>query len=611
MRRKLTYCLAILMAVVFNANTAFAATDVPDDKRPNYHINQNFNGLATDFWGDKTPAVGTNWRLVSYGQNTGSGFFGENGEATYDLAAGNVKLGGSGSGARAANMHFIAPQNNPDFDEFSTFIVEFDWTYAASSVRAAGDIGHVIGLAGSNSVDRWDPASTNHFHAGIFAFYTFGTDTLYCWNLDPEGNPNGEAAGMGAIFTGNNSGGAWVRKGSDMEATKAMNETCKTNVRAIKGTTYHIRAELDFTTQKVVSLTISYTDESGTEEAHNWTDLDFIAKYCAGESVEDKTVKDVCMISTSITPRPSGVTNNSDNRFDNLEVYTLVPSEGKADVTIKYVDQEGAAVKPSRIEEDLYVGIDYSLVPEDKERFQDDLYFYAYNPEATYAANNGGESVRVATGGSTLTVVFEKTAKTFGTYVWTGETNNIWSETDANFSVNGGATIPYQEGNPVLFPKDKAGEVLLKGSFSVGASEVTVAGDYIFSNYDSGIHALLGDSASQFIIEEGNVTLGFDCKMPETLVFVDSITITKSASAQKIIFKKDNSKLIHKSSSTLNIPIEYDSEIVQSALLYRYCQHLPGLLLCLHYSIVLQYNAGIRDQSHHIPKHSLLRQAHL
>ncbi|MDL2241585.1 hypothetical protein LJB91_01595 [Bacteroidales bacterium OttesenSCG-928-L03] len=567
MRRKLTYCLAILMAVVFNANTAFAATDVPDDKRPFYHINENFEGkTAADY--PKDDATSGIWKLLTDGNAAKRGALGGNwGGFSYNGVEGRIEsVISNQKGPRGGDLWFPSPQSNTDFLDVKTFVVEFDWTYVTSGVRADYDMGYLIGLGGSNSVTAQESWKEGWFFAGILGLYTFGDGYLYCWNLDPVGDENGEEYKRGPIFkvvNGAASGHNFARRGTSAELTLEANASCKTNIPMIAGMTYHIRAVLNFETQKVEALSISYQEaeaEAMTEQVG--TNMDFIAKTCAHTAVEDRTVNDVSNIFLS---HNRTINFSATSYFDNVEIYTLVPSEGKADVTIKYVDQDGLAVKEPRVVEDLYVGTDYALIASDKERFQDDLYFYAYNKDATVEAN-GGEFITVAKEGSTLTVIFEKTAKTFGTYVWTGATNNIWSETDANFSVNEGPNIPYQVGNPIEFPKDMAGEVLLKGSFSVGNYEVNVKGDYIFSNFESGVNALLGDSASQFIITEGNVILGFDCKVPKTVVFADSVTIVSSVSAQKIIFKKDNSKLIHKSSSTLNIPIEYDKEIIGGTL---------------------------------------------
>lgn len=548
------------MAVVFNSNVANAATELPDGKRPEYHFNQNFNDLPASYF-VLNGTDETTWRGR---QASGKGLFFWAGNPQYDAVSGRYRLQGNGSGNRNAELLFPTPQANPDFPQDKPIIIEFDWDYKASTDYLHPNL---LYIGGSNSVSVQNTAAADHLKALILGIYTFGDGYFYCWNIDQ----NGPDEVFGPVFAAT---GGFTRRGDDAATTAEYNAPNVMIIPAINGTTYHIRAELDFATQKVLSLTLSYTDDTETLVFQNLTDLDFLAKTTAAADViaaGTNIVNDLALIG-GLGTKVSGNNSDFDYYIDNMEVYALAESDGSADVTVQYLDQDGNAVKPSRVVEGHFVNTPYALIASDKDRFQDDNYYYSYNAEATIAANQAvgsvdGESINVPAGGVTLTVVFQKTAITNGTYVWTGAAGNgIWSEIDANFSVNGGAAIAYQEGNSVLFPAALAGDIVLKGAFTIGTADVTVEGDYVFSNYESGVNYLLGDSASQFIIADGNVTLGFDCRVPETAVYADSITITNSATAKKIIFKKPQAKLIQKTNTDLGIALEFDPEILDGTL---------------------------------------------
>lgn len=566
MKQKITYCLVILMAIVFNQNVAHAATDIPADKRPMYHINQNFNDLESTFFQVNSTTANI-WQFKA-ASNRGS-YFANAGDMTYDVGRGLVRLGGNGSGPRGGELWFPTPQTNADFDGETKFILEFDWTFIRTALHYRN--AHVLFVGGSNSVGPQAVTAETWFLAGILGIYTFGDGYWYCWNLDPEGPDEC----YGAVFKA----GTFVRKGStapsSMEESQELNATCKTNIKAIAGTTYHVRAELDFATQKVVSLTLSYAEPEGAEAGDVFSqtlpDMDFVAKTAAGSAVGDKTVKDLAAIAFTNSRHTDAGNYMVDfsNEVDNLEIYSLVDSEGQADLTVEYLDQNGQTVKPARTEKDLYVGVPYALVGADKERFiSGDNFYHAYDEAATQAANialgsEDGESIKLAAGGSTLKVIFRKTAKTSGEYVWTGATNKYWSEVDANFSV-GGQTIPYQEGNPIVFNAANATSdtIWLKGSFSIGESNVTMDGGYIVANDKSGTNFISG--TGQFIIN-GAVTLGIDNRLEETVVSTSNpLTIINRAAAKVIVLKADNAKIIQK--SEIPMPIQYDESIVNGTL---------------------------------------------
>lgn len=546
MKRIVTYFFAMLLAVV-SWNVSYA------DTYKRHHINQNFDEIET---------IPTGW---TFGQTL---FSAGGGSWALDAENGWLTFTGSGSGNRGQDMTFPSPQSNEKFADRTTFFLEIDWRANAGQMDYKNAV--MFTVSGSGSVNTRS-ANNDWYIAAILGLYSFGDGFLYCWNKDlvgPETSIPGEY--YGPVFQGGQY--PYFARRDDattLDRTIELNAGNKMDVTFAIGKTYHILAEIDFATQKVVSLTV--TDNEDPENTQTLTDMGFIAPTLAGSAatvaVEDRIVKDLSII-TVMNTRSGGAANLNMN-LDNMEVYTLEQSLGRTNVTIDYKTQEGDVAKAQRIVAEQEIGTEFSLVAADKERFTADGFYYAYDAEATHAANSefeGGESITVAEG-ATLTVVFKKTAITSGDYVWVGANNEYWSELDANFSVNGGDPIPYQIGNPVTFSDPDAlfKDVVLKGQLDLGEGDIMVDVDgYSFSDYGSGINRVSGTGL--FIVDAA-ATIGIDNRMVElVIVGTKPVSITHGAAAQKITLKSSGAKLILNANTALGMPIEMDASISDGVL---------------------------------------------
>lgn len=560
MRKKLTFCFAIMMAVV-----SFGLVHAqPEGYYKKFYINQNFDLLE---------ALPTGWTSTnSFGYAGGFSLYAE------EDGNKSIRVNISGSGARGGEINFPTPQANmPDYDAEKTTFLEVDWT--PQNVVVNWQMANLFLIGGSNGVNMTRPKA-EWYMDGILGLYTFGDGFLYYWNKDLQG-PETAIPGefYGPVFINGEWGASFERTPAveakrpediptDIEGTKTLNAPNKTNVAFAAGTTYHIVAELDFANQKIVSLTI--TDKENPENTETITDMPFLASSLAGGGYvipEDYAgVKDVSYIACAGNRR--GTTNIVDVKLDNIEVYQLQKSLGRTTITVNYIDQDGNSGKEARVTEEMEIGIPFTLTTEDKSRFSNNGFYYAYDAEATHKKNteySDGETITVAKDAS-ITVVFKKTAKTDGEYIWKGSTNEFWSELDDNFSVNGGAPIAYQAGNPVVFEASASvKEVVLKGALDLKDANVTVEAEgYTFTNAAEGVNRIEG--TGQFIVSAA-ASVGIDNRLPELVVSGTSpLTITATTAAQKIILKSDKAELSLKTAGTLSMPIEYDASIVDGTL---------------------------------------------
>lgn len=549
MKRIFTCLIAVLFAVA-NWNAVYAV-----DYYKKHHINQNFDEIET------LPA---DWTFTQTLFSSGGG------ATALDVENGWLRFTGSGSGNRGQDINFPTPQSNESFDGRTTFFLEIDWRANAGQMNYNNLV--FFGLSGSGSQN---PRSANNdwYIDCILGLYSFGDGYLYYWNMDllgPETEIPGEYYGP-IIQGGQYPYFARRDDATTLERTSELNAGNKMDVTFELGKTYHILAELDFATQKVVTLTV--TDKENPENTQTITDKGFIAPTLAGSAStvaeEDRIVKDMSVITVMNTR--SGGAAALDMDLDNMEIYALEESLGKADITIQYLTQDGETAKASRVAAEQEISTIYSLVSSDKERFIDGGYYYAYDADATHAANTefeNGESVTVVAGGASLTVVFKKTAVTNGEYVWVGGVNEYWSELDANFSVNGGDPIPYQNGNPVTFSNTDAifKDVVLKGLFDLGEGDVMVeAAGYTFSDYGTGINRITGTG---LFIVDAETTVGIDNRLSELVVLGTApLNITHGSAAQKITLKADNAQLILNAGADLSMPIELDAAAATSGTL--------------------------------------------
>lgn len=425
----------------------------------NYLVNENFDGLVA------LPATLTAKAAASGGN---LGYIGRSAGIT--VANDFVKFdGGSGGGNRGAELQFEST------GERETVYVEYDWSIVGAQVTSKNSIGTY--LLGSKSTT--DPA----YNDLILAIYAVGetSTTLHIQNLDVEGEQ---------VWT---QGGSLIRCGGDVGESETRNASTQTNVVYSPGKSYHIYAELNFSTKKVVLLTI--TDKVDPTNTATYDNLPFVSS----------AVTDLYRIGINQSRGGdcgNGYTvNNLNTTLDNFQVYEMIISKDKEDVLVSYQDFYGNAIANDRIVADQPVGIKYALTNEDKASIIRNNNYYAYS-----AAVTDIEEIVVTKGGDNeLIAKFKNTPLTAGTYVWKGSATNIWDELDENFSTDGTNRIGYQKENGVAFSDEAASnkDVNLTKNTNLGGGNLTISAE----GYSLSGAGILSGTGSLIVYKSATINL--------------------------------------------------------------------------------------------------------
>ncbi len=520
-----------LLLLIFLAVSSISLLNaqVPDGYYKKYHINQNFDGLE---------AIPSGWEV-----RTGTtGIFRSGGTAVGD---GVFKATGSGSGSRGSDLLFPTPQSNSVIGqpEDGIWYMEMDWIINGATLGPKNALALLVSGTKSKEV-----STDNSYIDAIFGFYVFGDGFLHYMNMDAAGPLKLE---IDSLFTGDPNeryGPAIVsgqypgfqRGAADAATAAKINTSTKLDVAYAAGKKYHITAVLNFQTQKVVKLTITDIDDPANTQTIE--DKAFLAPVMASATstvpVEQRIVDDIAIISnmnTRASNAGNGGNANLNVNIDNIQVYRPEKSLGLSNVTINYKDRQGGTAKASRIVENLEVSTIYNLLLSDKAGFIEGSNYYAYDAEATLAANTGkgnndGESVVVATGAS-LDVVFKKSTLTAGTYVWTGANGFNWSELEDNFSVSGGAAMSFQNGNGASFSNAEVAnkEIQIPANINLGEGNFAIsANGYSFS----GTGRIEGSGS---LLINAETTIGVDNRLAGGAVVntPDPIMINSAGAATK------------------------------------------------------------------------------
>jgi len=540
MKKTFTFLIVAAVAAVFGCFNANAT-----DYYKNYFINESFNELE---------ALPSGWSVIT----TTSSHVGRNGSIT--LTDQWLAFGGSGSGSRGGQLSFPSTSNFTYLAD-SIWNVEFDWVMTSANSNWTRRNAYAIIFAGSggtvtNAAEDW-------YYPAVFGFYVYKDGgKIHYMNKDRDGLPKKDAATCellpdetnGHVILGGN-WQSWARGGSSDAIADSLNLPSATEVTAAYGATYHITVAVDFkvASQKVLSVVI--TDLADPTNTDSIGEFPFLAPTYAGTAatteVADRIVTDLACFNM-INTRSTGGTPTCDNPapgngnnanltgggVDNLDIYVWKESLGRRTVTINYKDQDGAQVKASREVLACEVGNPYALINSDKLDVVDGGFYYAYNADATHAANaaksESGESLIVDLEATynTLDVIFKKSTLTEGTYVWSGADNGQWDKLHNNFKVGAGSDISYQAGNPVAFSDATVinKEVEVATAIELGNGDFTIsAPDYSFT----GAGRLTGTGALKV---NAAATLGADNRLEGGAIIgtSDPVVIQLAAAATKI-----------------------------------------------------------------------------
>jgi autotransporter-associated beta strand protein len=520
MKKLFTYLFLIALVAFGNQGVLQA-----QDTYKKYHINEDFSSNAI-------PTKPSTWTVRTVNNSSeNTTLYG--GAAGVTWTDGMLTISGSGGGNRGAEIIFPTPQTNPNMSGHEIIYMEFDWIINNAVVAAKNALGLVF-MDNDHVVSSPKP---------IFGIYLAGTDGFFhYWNLDVQGPEIAATPGTyyGAVFTAGNQGGGFRRQGNDATETNTINESTRTSIAYTVGNTYHVTAALNFTTKRVVSLTIADLDVP--ENTGTITDQPFI----------DTEVTNVGVLATVNTR--GGNIGNGDNSnfteyFDNLEIYVNEISLGKADVSVNYLDQDGQPAKAPRVIPNQEISTTYTALLSDKESFIEGGNYYAYNALATTS-----ESAVVAAGGVNINLIFKKSPATTGLYTWTGATGPYWDELDNNFSVNGGTNISYQNNNSVAFSNAGAEikEVVIPQTVVLGSGDVTISADGYTLSGDGKLTGI-----GKLILNPGNsgtATIGVAGELEAQLV-TGTLHVKHASSAKKYTVV-DNSLILLEAGANISTPIE-------------------------------------------------------
>ncbi len=580
MKKTLTlYFLALLM-VIINVGQA------KSQALPNYkawHINQDFNGIAA--FNAQTPILGVTGETMpaTWSWNNSNTNYFTNGASYYFVNSKDTSLFNAfqwragGSGGRGGELRFPSTSTSEDKDS-TIWYVEFDWTSSNALYNTSGKNAIGLMLSGSNSKNFSDgeKAGDTWYGDSFFLLYAYKPDNvpdslggpghLHLVNLDPKGQPATVTVkdDQGVVIRVDTIPGAYYRPfhalggadvarfrraGANWHQADSMNLSTKLQVGYRDKHAYHIKLKLNMKTQIIEEFTISQKDSVANSQT--LTNIPFLARNMAGRNsiVPDsaRIIKDISRIEgfgLRTTQLGSGINSNFEYLIDNLEVYVMKPSKGVEDVTISYIDREGGVAKTARKISAQEIDFKISLESEDKLRFEDENNYYAYDEAATHAANANrdasGESLSVVKDSvNTLFVVFKKSQKANGTYIWNGANSTNWSELEDNFSVNGVSSYSYQVGNAVAFSDANITnkEVIVSSAIQLNDASITISTpDYLFSGEGS----LVGND-TLFINAPTTLALNASTLKGGAIANTNEITIKSLTPLSNLKLKQDNS----------------------------------------------------------------------
>jgi hypothetical protein len=157
---------------------------------------------------------------------------------------------------------------------------------------------------------------------------------------------------------------------------------------------YHVKASIDFMNKRIIKFDIYQKD--APENIKSFDNLPFVH---AGAS--DVSRLEIACPRGNNEGATSGASANFEERFDNIDIYTMHQVAAAANVTVKYKDATGTELKTSRVELNLPVGSVYKATIADKLNIIYGGDYYTYDATSV-------DSVAVAMGGSEIDLTFIK-----------------------------------------------------------------------------------------------------------------------------------------------------------------------------------------------------------
>ncbi|HRZ96750.1 MAG TPA: DUF6383 domain-containing protein [Paludibacter sp.] len=282
---------------------------------------------------------------------------------------------------------------------------------------------------------------------------------------------------------------------------------------------YHIKAQIDFTNKNIISFEIS---ENGVvaENKKSFTNLSFVNKGAANVSyLEIAGTRGKTEGATT-----NGANTNYEQRFDNIDIYTIRQVAQAASVTIRYKDEAGNEIKAARTVTNLEVGTVFTAIVADKVNI-------VYNEEYYLFDVTTSDNVTVQSGGSDLVLHFKKaTPKNTVVQISAPATSELYKDVTIGLSVKTPQSDIVSSGDVLLFVNNVVKnrvtlDVLGKGSVSmpnllVGDENISAVyiGDHI--NYSNSDTARIVISITPSVASVKPYPVYFDlCDQPEIIAW--------------------------------------------------------------------------------------------
>jgi hypothetical protein len=437
--KKLTFLMALFTIIyIGKTNAGVVITDL-------YKF--EFNGVATS----TIPSDPSITSTLYSGTSTSTSMFAVASGSCALNAGVNVLFSGGGTGARGSAIYNL--NNNIALPTAKKVVLEFDWNPATTNADAMA----------YNALGVSDNAK-NPIFVLISERWSTENSGIHLMNLTPA-----------SLST------TWMLNAATYSGTSDYKTDC---VNTFSGSwlganfpnnqIYNVKAKLDFTTHIIDSIIITRNDNPTIK--YIGTNINFLS----ASAINADKISAVATRGRNQTNSGNGGNSMLWMTIDNYLVSTWEVAENTASVTINYKDSEGTLLKTSRVQQNLEVGTTYYATADDKATFSDENFYYAYNAAAST------DNVVVAEG-AVINLIFKKTAKTSGTYIWSGSTNSNWNNADENFGVGASPLMGYQDNNPILFPAVPATKTVnLNANLTIGANDITLYGDgYNFSGTGS------------------------------------------------------------------------------------------------------------------------------
>lgn len=213
-----------------------------------------------------------------------------------------------------------------------------------------------------------------------------------------------------------------INQSTDLGSTFKMNQW------------YHIKAAIDFKNKKISSFDINLV--GSTQVSKHIDNIPFVHT-----GAQDLSRLEIACTRGNNEGATSGAACNYEQRFDNIDIYTMKQVAASANVTIKYQDGTGTDLQTARVVPNIPVNTVYKATASDKINLIYGGDFYLYDPTSV-------DSVLVASTGAEIILKFNRANPIATKVSATGPaTSELYKDVTLNFAVKTTADNIVSEGH--------------------------------------------------------------------------------------------------------------------------------------------------------------------